>query len=254
MIFIISVGLAIIVTIIQQFTSNDRPHVEYLNLSGKIFKFELPVIDEGNEECMIDINLPDSTIAAEIYYKHLDANENWHLGKVVKINEKFSCVLPGQKANTKLLYYLKLTSSGKSYYLALNHPVTLRCQREVPKYFLFPQVIFMFLATIFACFAGLISLFNFESYKKYAKIAFYLYLFGSVILGLIVYIIALRNIFVKIEPYNNLSFYKNILIFLIWFCVFYINRKINFRYATFAACILTLIIYCIPLSALIALF
>jgi hypothetical protein len=85
-----------------------------------------------------------------------------------------------------------------------------------------------------------------DSYKKYARVSFYLFTLAALIIGLIIHLISFRHLFVQVANYNDLTFYKNVIIFLLWLLVYYVNKKSEFKYLTLAISIFTLILYCIP--------
>jgi len=242
---LIAAALTIIATFVQQFSSSDRPFNRDVKINGTSYSFSLPVLHEGNEECLIEINLPDSSVRGNLVYKLLNSSEEWKSTNLIRMNDKLVNVLPIQNANIKISYYIELISQGKTYFISKSKPIIVRFQETVPKYILFPQVMIMFLALIIACFSGLLSIFNADSFKKYANLTFYLFSVG-VFLSLLIHIIAFRHLLLQLMPYNDLSFYKNLIIFFIWFGLFKINKKYDYRYFTLTATVFTLILYCMP--------
>ena len=242
---LIATALTIIATFVQQFSSSDRPYNTDIKINSKSYSLSLPVLHEGNEECLIEINLPDTTVKGNLVFKLLNSSEEWKSTNLIRMNDNLVNVLPIQNANIKISYYIELNSKGKTYYISKEKPIIVRFQETVPKYILFPQVMIMFLALIIACFSGLLSIFNADSYKKYANLTFYLFS-GGVFLSLLIHIIAFRHLLLQLLPYNDLSLYKNLIIFLIWFGLFKLNKKYDYRYLTLTATVFTLVLYCLP--------
>ena len=244
---LIATALTIIATFVQQFSSSDRPYNTDIKINGKSYSLSLPVLHEGNDECVIVMNLPDTTVKGNLVYRLLNSSEEWKSTNLIRTNNNDNLVnvLPIQNANIKISYYIELISKGRTYYISKNKPIIVRFQEKVPKYILFPQVMVMFLALIIAFFSGLLSIFNADSYKKYANLTFYLFS-GGVLLSLIIHIVAFRHLLLQLMPYNDLSLYKNLIIFFIWFGLFKANKKYDCRYLTLTATVFTLVLYCLP--------
>jgi hypothetical protein len=246
----IAVGLTIIAVFVQQFNSNNRPAKEYSNINGKVYSFKLPSVYEGKEGCLIEINIPDSSVSGSVFYKTLNSNDLWISKKLIRMNENLISLLPNQKPNGKLQYFIELKSFDRIYYLAHNNPVIVRFQEEPPKYILYPQVISLFLALIFSFYSGLLAIFKIDTYKKYSLLAYYFMLAGALILNILVFLVSFKSLYIKFEANNDLSVYRNLLLFLLWLLVFYINRKKEQRLITIIMSSLILLIFCLPQNVL----
>ena len=245
----IAVSTAIVVIFIQQFFSVNKPAKEYCKINNTIYTFKLPVSDDGKEGCVIELNIPDTTVSGRIIYKKLIGNDDWTEIRLVR-NENLISMLPKQKPNTKLQYYIELNSKGKVFFLAHKKPVILRFQQEVPKFIQYPYMILMFLALVLSIYVGLLALLKIENYKKYSLYVFYLFLGGACVLNLIVFFISFHKLVVRFDANNDLTVYRNLLIFLFWLGVFYINRKKENRYISLFVSIITLLIFILPQNIL----
>lgn len=244
---VIAAGLTIIATFIQQIFSSDSPDKHYVTIHSAEYQFKLPVVNEGDELCQIELNIPDSSVTGTLHYKLLKGSDEWKTTRFIRMHEDMLIgILPHQKPNIKLEYYITLNSEKAEFPVAKSSPVVVRFQSTVPKFVLFPQVIIMFIALILCCFTGILSVFKIESYKKYANITFYLFVLGAFILGFVIHIISFRHILVQISPHNDLSFYKNIIITLLWLGLFYINKRTSIQYFTIIISVVTLILFCMP--------
>lgn len=241
--FLFSIGLAVIATFIQQLTSSDRPHKKYVVVNDTLLKVDMPVVHEGDD--ILSIVLPDTSIKAHIFYKRLNIDENWQKISCIRMGENLESVLPFHKPNIKIQYYVELLKEGKSYFVAKNNPVIMRFQDLAPKYLVFPYVIVMFVALVLVCFSGILAILKSDSYKKFVAFTFSLLIAGT-LLSLIIHLVTFKHLFVQISVYNDLSFYKNLLIMMFWLLLFYINRKYSVRSATFVVATITLLLYCLP--------
>ncbi len=247
---LVAAGIAVIAVFVQHFTSNDNPTKKYCNINNKVYCFKLTVYHEGKDGSVIEINIPDTAVTGVIFYKSLKANDIWISIKMIRLNETLITMLPNQKPNDKLQYYIELKSVGRKYFISQDNPVIVRFQNEVPKFILYPQIVLIFLALIFSCYVGLLVIFNIETYKKYSVLTFYLMLAGALILNLIVNLISFKSLFIKIEATNDLTLYRNLIIFLFWLLLFYVYRKKENRFVTFVISFVTLLFYCLPQSIL----
>jgi len=238
--------IAVISVFIQQFSSSDRPYNQEIQINSIDYSFKLPVYHEANEVCSIELLVPDTSVRGVLFYKLLKSKNDFKLINLIRMNEYLVSVLPHQKQNIKVQYYLQLNSAGKKYFIGKENPLIVRFQGVVPKYILFPHVVLMFVALIFSCFAGMLTFSHIDSYKKYASVTFFLFTLAALIFGLIIHLVSFRHLFVQVANYNDLTFYKNGIIFLLWLLVYYVNKKYEFKYLTLAVSIFTLILFCIP--------
>jgi hypothetical protein len=241
----ISIALAILAAFIQQVFISDNPVKTSIEINKNYYTLKLPVVYEGIQECLIELPIADSSVSGVIYYKVAKANDDWKTNSLIRMNDNLVSILPAQKPNVKLEYFITLTSKGITYKLPIDKPVIIRFQDIVAKMVYYPFVILLFISLILSCYTGLLSAYNIQPTKKYIKLTFY-FLLGSIILGLSVHLIAFRHLFLQISPNNDLSFYKNLLIFLLWLGIFYLSKKHENRYIILTVSVLTLILYCYP--------
>jgi hypothetical protein len=240
---LVSIGLAIVATFIQQLTSSDRPHRKDVVVNDTLVKLDLPVIYEGDD--IISIAVPDTSIKAYIFYKHLNIEEQWEKITCIRMGGNIESVIPFHKPNTKLQYFLELVKDGKSYFVAKNNPVVLRFQDLPPKYLMFPYVILMFVALTLACFSGILAILKSETYKKMVAFTFYLVL-AATLLSLIIHLVTFKHLLIQISVHNDISFYKNLVIMILWGLLFYMNKKYALKVLTTAISVITLLLYCLP--------
>jgi hypothetical protein len=242
---LISVGLAIVAVFIQQFFISDNPVKADVQINGNKYTFKLPVFYEGDEECIIVLSIPDKGVKGSVSYKVASSNDKWKTNKLIRMNDNLVSVIPRQKPNIKIEYFITLASYSKTYTMPLGNPIYIRYQKMVPKPIFYPYVLTLFMALILACYTGFLTVYNINPFKKYIQLTFYL-LICSIVLGLIVHLISFRHLFLQLSPYNDLTFYKNLIIFLLWFGIYQLNKKKEYRFMTLAVAILTLLLYCTP--------
>ena len=241
----IALGITIIATFVQQFASYDRPRKALIMINEEIYTLKLPVVHDANEECVVEINIPDTSVTGKMFYRVHESTEAWHSNNLIRMSDNLISILPITQPNVKLEYYLMLNSRSSQFAVVKDEPVVIRFQKEVPKYLLYPYVLLMFLALIISNFAGMLTVYNIDSYKKYVRITFYLFC-ACLLFGLIWHIISFRHFFLQVNPNNDLSFFKYLIILGIWWVVYKISQKKDWRYLTLGASVLTLVLYCLP--------
>lgn len=246
----IASAITIIATIVQQIISSDSPYRVSTLINSTDYSFKLPVLHEGNDECLIELNIPDTAIRGTIYYKIYKSSQNWNANALIRLNDNLVSILPHNKPNIKIEYYIELSSKGKIYPLAKEKPVVVRFQSIVPKPISYLHVVILFLAIILSCFTGILTITEVGSYKKYARLTFY-FLAGSIVLGLAVHLISFRHLFLQINQYNDLSFYKYLVIVALWSMVFYLDKHKTWWFVTLLVSLVTLLLYCLPQNVLL---
>jgi hypothetical protein len=241
----ISCGLAIVAAFVQQAFISDNPVKTSIEINNTNYSFKLPVVNESDQECLIELAIPDTSIKGMIYYKVAKANDELKSLTFIRMNDNLVNILPYQKPNVKLEYFITLATHGITYKLPIDNPVVIRFQSSVPKIIYYPYTLALFLVLILSCYSGFLSAYNLNSIRKYVNLTFY-FMSGSIVLGLIVHILAFRHLFLQISPNNDLTYYKYLLVFLVWLGMYYLNKKKEHRFLILAASILTIILYCLP--------
>jgi hypothetical protein len=243
----ISIALAILAVIFQRLSSPDKPRIENLIINGITYSFELPTVHEDDEEFLVEVHIPDSMISGNVYYRQFKVNENWKAVKMIRMNDNLVSVLPTQKPIIKLAYYLELQYNNKKFTVAKDNPAKVRFQKKEPKILRYPYELLMFVSLIFTVFSAFLSIYFFNSFKKYFNFAFYTFL-GGTILGLIIYLFTMRHVIIQFAPYNDVTFYKILIAFAIYSFVFYKNKKQPSKWYAIIASIGLIFYYFIPQS------
>jgi hypothetical protein len=248
LLLIISATLVVITTIYFETIAPDCPRKFNITLNDQTYTFKLPVLHQGNDECLIDIPINDTTVKGTIMYKKYNVNEPWKEQRLISMSGSLVSVFPNLNSSLKFEYYIKFITQGKSIFLANDKPVVLRFEKKIPKYISFPMRITLFLGLIFAVFAGALTVYHIDSYQKYTKVAFWFYFSGGFVLNIAATIWATRKLFVWFDINNDLSVYQYLAVFMLWGIAYWCNKKLNFKWGVLAIAIITLAIYYVPQS------
>lgn len=243
----IAVGSAIVASFIQQILDNDYPYKISVDLSGKTYTFALPKVNEGVADCVIELNIPDTQIHGYIYYKLYNSSSSWRKIKLLRLNDKLVCILPYQKPMVKIMYYLELVdNSGKIYPIAQDRPLVVLYREHPPRILTYLIALLFFTSLIISNYLGLVTAFNIPYFLKYVRLLFYL-LLAAIVLDFVAYLFAYRHLFVTPSPYNDMHFFKHLIIFVLWAILFYFHRKgEEKRLAVLAGSVVTIVLYCVP--------
>lgn len=246
-ILLVATFLAIILTFLQEFLSNQRPVMASTIIKENKYSFYLPVINEGVVDCIIELNVPDTSIWGKIYYQlHGNNNNRWYSVRLLRLNDKLVSILPYQKPNVKLAYYIELYDEQNNIYpICKDNPIVLRYKAHVPKIITYTSVVLFFIAIIIIAYLAIITGYLKEHFVLYVKWAFYLLLI-SVFFQFVDYVISYRNLLMQPSLYNDLTFYKNLLIFICWLIVYKVNQKHENRIPTLIISWLVLFLYFLP--------
>jgi hypothetical protein len=245
--FGLSIVLSIVAVIFQRLTGPDEDYKIKTSINGIKYSFKFPKTQEGetkDEGCLIQIVIPADS--GFVYYKHYDIKEIWTRNKMNhNFNENLICVLPYQKPLIQLEYYFELFVKNKRHFICKENPMIVRFQRSVPKTVTYPYVVLLFISFIFSIFSALMSISFFDSHKKYFSFSFYV-LSTGMIFGILNYLLSARHIFVRLSPYNDLTFYKSFIVYAVFAWTFLANRKRPNKLYPIIAGAMMIIFYFLP--------
>jgi hypothetical protein len=244
---IIAIGLAIIATFVQQVLDNELPYKVSVEISDTAYTFALPRVNEGVVDCIVELNVANPAVHGYIHYRLYNSNGTWRKIKLLRLNEKLVSIIPYQKPMIKIEYYLELVDGqGKIYPIAKNQPLVVLFREQVPRLLTYIIALLLFVSLIISNYMGMVTAFNIPYFLKYVRLMFYL-LGTAIVLDFAAYLYAYRHLFVVPSPYNDMLFFKNLIIFAIWAILFYVQKNgKERRLAVLAGSLLTLVLYCAP--------
>ncbi|MFN8241139.1 MAG: hypothetical protein U0X39_10395 [Bacteroidales bacterium] len=219
-------------------------------------------LDERSE---VRLAVQDTSAKATLYYRRFPTNDKFQavdfsyktypvdskfMNKVFKIYEEkgFYAPIPQQPAAGKIEYYFSVTDSKGTREYFRDEPVVIRFKGTVPGYILGPHILIMFLAMLFSTLAGLMSVFKYKSYKKYAVWTLVLLLIGGMILGPLVQLHAFGELWTGVPFGWDLTDNKTLIAFVFWILAVVMNRKQDRPAFVALAAIVLLLVYSIPHS------
>ncbi len=245
--------LAIILTfasaIYQRLTGPTHPQIAQINFNGKLYKQKFIRSHGGNDNAVIQINLPEhANLNLILYYKLFPGNFEWKKTQMEFKNGKWQAQLPHLPPAGKYQYYIKVLNGNIPIYTNSTSPVTIRFKGAVPTWILIIHVLFMFTAMLFSNATGFMVLFKHSKQKQYAILTLILLFIGGMIMGPIVQKFAFDEFWTGIPKGWDLTDNKTLVAFIAWVIAVAGNWKKKHPAFILTAAVITLIIFAIPHS------
>ncbi len=242
----IAIVISIIAVFIQQFLDNDQHYHTTIKINNNKYYLDLPKVNEGVIDCIIEVKIPDHEVEGYVYYKLLNSKGKWERIKMLRLGDKLVSIIPYQKANIKIQYYFEFFKEGKIYTFHKEEPFVVLFRNEVPKVLTYLYAILLFVSLIISNYLGILTIFNIPIFFKYIHFLFYI-LTITILINLISHLWAYRHIFVTLSPNADLRFYKYLIIYALWFIVFkWFDKYEGNRIKILIISVLTLFLFCVP--------
>ncbi len=246
-------AVALLITLVAIFYQNRTgpTHAKRIELrvaEDQEYFFKLPRSHGGESDCWLELEIPDTLITGELYFRRFPTNEDWQVTGFIRRKEKLVAFLPHQPPAGKLEYYLLLKRAGQVFREPYGEPVVIRFRGEVPAGIIIPHVLLMFLAMLFSNLALLLALFNFKQYRLYGSITMVILFIGGLIFGPLVQKYAFGQWWTGFPLGFDLTDNKTLIAFVFWLIAVFGNIRKDRRYLTLLAAIVMLVIFSIPHS------
>ncbi|MBN2638720.1 MAG: hypothetical protein JXR65_06490 [Bacteroidales bacterium] len=247
-IWILAVVLTLSAVYYQRLTGPTYPLKIKSELSGKTLSFKLPRSHVTENNCPVELNIPDSSVSGKLLYRIFPVSAKWDTLLMFRKGNMLTAYLPKQPAAGKLAYKIILSNKSQTDLLPAKDPVIIRFKGSVPDAVLVPHILFMFLAMFFSNVAGLMAIWRKRRYQTYAWITLLFLAIGGGILGPIVQKFAFGDYWTGIPFGWDLTDNKTLIALIFWIVAVLLNiKKKKYGWVVTAAVVL-LLIYSIPHS------
>ena len=246
-------ALAVIITlgtaIYQKKTGPTYPRKMHFEINDNSYSPRLPRSHGGDEDCPVELTIPDNEVTGTLFYKRYPTHEDWQSKSFQRTGDLLKATLPHQPPAGKLAYYIKLHTIGEEVKLPEEEePILIRFKGAVPGYALYPHIFFMFFAMLLSNFTGLIAVAGFKKQVLYGRITFLLLLAGGMIMGPVVQLYAFGELWTGVPFGWDLTDNKTLIAFLFWTAAILGNIKKERPWLTVLAAVVLILIYSIPHS------
>ncbi len=212
------------------------------------YNFKLVRSHGGENDCKIELNIPDQTITGILEYRKFPTTDLWTKIEMERNYDNLVGYLPHLPPAGKYEYLVILEKNGKKYPLNDAQTVVIRFKGHVPGSVLVPHIFFMFFAMFLGNLAGIMALFRYKKYKLFTNLTVIALFIGGMILGPWVQWYAFGEAWAGIPFAWDLTDNKTLLAFIFWLLAFFMNRKKERPVYTILASIVMLMVYSIPHS------
>lgn len=257
--------ITIVAALYQRTTGPTYPKKVNISLNDSMYNLKLVRSIDLSEPSVVKLKIIDTTIKANLWYRRFKTDdkfilvpfkykatpiESFLMNKVFHIyNEKgLFAEVPQQPPAGKLEYYVEISDTKGTVNIMKENPAVIRFKGSVPSYILVPHIIMMFIAMLFSTAAGLMSVFKYPSFKKYAIWTLVLLTLGGMILGPLVQKFAFGELWTGIPFGWDLTDNKTLIAWMFWVLAVIMNRKHERPLYTALAALVLLLVYSIPHS------
>ena len=244
--------LAILITlsaiIYQRKTGPTYDKKVRITIENQEYEFKLLRSHGGEQDCKVELVIPDQDISGIFEYKKYPTKDNWTKVEMDRQSEQLTGILPHLPPAGKYEYKITLVKNGKKYPLNEGTPVLIRFKGEVPGSILIPHIFFMFFAMLLGNLAGIMAIFKNKRYKFYTTVTVIALFIGGMILGPWVQWYAFGEAWAGVPFAWDLTDNKTLVSFIFWVLAYFMNRKKEKPVFTIVASVVMLIVYSIPHS------
>ena len=249
--WIIAFILTVFTAAYQRITGPTYPVTGKVYLGDDLIEYRLDRTHggEGDHEIRIDIN--DSKICGELYWKRYKTNDEWTAVEMKSKDGKLVASLPHQPPAGKLVYKIILQKGNTVISLPEKSGVIIRFKGNVPILFLIPHIIFIFGAMLLSTRTGLEYFNRGKKFKSLTILTFIFVIIGGFILGPIAQYYAFGEFWTGFPLGYDLTDNKILIGFIGWLLALIAIYKFKNpkRWIVFAS-VLMFVIFLIPHSLL----
>jgi hypothetical protein len=251
--WLLAVVITLAAAVYQRMTGPTYPKRSEIMVNDSIARLKLVRSLSLNQMPEIKLNINDTSVKARLFYKRFNTEEDFQVTNFVYRNTSsrdkgFYAGIPKQPPAGKVQYYFEITDSKGTKFYFEEEPIVIRFKGDVPAFVLIPHIIFIFLAMLFSTAAGLMSVVQNPSHKKFGIWTLILLLAGGFILGPLVQYYAFGELWTGVPFGWDLTDNKTLIALIFWALAVYMNRKQDKPVYTALAAFVLLLIFSIPHS------
>ncbi len=228
-----------------------------LTTADQEFKYKLIRTQETTEAAKISLpNTGSDSFNANLHFKRYQTKDSLSISPFTLNGEAFSTNLPIQPSAGKMEYFITGNLDGKAFRIPEigQNNIVLRYKDPVPGGVLWPHVFLMFFAVLFGMRAGLSTLFEPASMRKWAIVALIGMTIGGMILGPIVQKYAFGEYWTGFPYGGDFTDNKMLIMWLAWALAMAVigfkqkKKELLSRVIVLVAAIVMTLVYLIPHS------
>jgi len=246
--WILAVIITLAASVYQRRTGPTYEKRVEINIDNVEYKFELLRSFGGDEDCRIELTIPDAEITGKLEYRKFPTKNEWTTIEMARQSENLSAILPNLPPAGKYEYKIILSKNRKEYPLNNGESVVIRFKGYVPAEILIPHIFFIFFAMLLGNLAGIMAIFRYRKFRFYTNLTVIALFIGGLIFGPWVQLYAFNELWAGVPFAWDLTDNKTLVAFLFWLLAYVMNRKKERPVYTIVASIVMLLVYSIPHS------
>jgi hypothetical protein len=257
-IWVLAFLLALAAMIYQRSTGPTYEYKGQLEYKGEKFKYELLRSQETTEGAKITMpSIEGADYTATLNYKRYQTSDDFTAVEFkLDENQQLSAQLPIQPAAGKMEYYITGALEGKDFQIPEKgeEHIVLRYKDPVSDFILIPHVTMMIIVIISGIRAGLGSIFNDGTMRRWTVVAFSAMTLGGMILGPLVQKSAFGEYWTGFPFGGDFTDNKMLIMWVAWALALAIigfkpkKKETISRAAVIMAALVMMVVYLIPHS------
>ena len=245
--WVLAVIISLAIMVYQRMTGPTYEKDYEITYSGEVYEFELPRSHGGDEDCPVEVELPEP-FEGDIIYRRFPTNDAWDTLSLSRVGENLVSTLPHQPPAGKIEYLLELYVDGEKIPLGDSETVVVRYKGSVPNWAQIPHILLMVLTVIWSTAIIFFAVANMALFKKYIGITIIFLILGGFIFGPIVQYYAFGQFWTGWPFGQDLTDNKVLLALIVFVVAWFLRNKSYGRWLAILASVVMLAIYLVPHS------
>ncbi len=248
--WILAIVITLAAAVYQRGTGPTYPRRVSFDADGVSHAQKLPRSHGGKSDCPLVIEMPNEKVTGTLRFRRYPTTEDWKEVALTRDEKLLEGSLPSQPPAGKLEYVVVLTGEDGKTSAGPETATVIRFKGAVPAGFLFPHVLFMFLAMLVSTLVALKALSGSPGRLKYTWVTVVLLLLGGLVFGPIVQKYAFGDFWTGFPYGMDLTDNKVAVAFLFWLVALVTNLGKRRPLWIVVAAVVLLAIYSIPHSVM----
>lgn len=215
LLWVVAVAFMLVFVVYQRMTGPTYPIKGKVAFVGETIKYKLIRSWGKTGDAEIKLETPNNYITGTFKYRRFKSYDGWTYVPMQKSNGYLIAFIPHQPPAGKVMYNIILRS-GKNSVVLCKEPVIIRFTGIVPPFVLWPHIIIMFLAMVFAIRALMEAISKGDKIFILTLFTFSMFLIGGLILGPIVQKYAFNAYWTGWPFGHDLTDNKVLAAFILW--------------------------------------
>lgn len=245
--WVLAVVISLAIMVYQRMTGPTYEKDYTISYAGEDYKFELPRSHGGEDNCPVEIELPEP-VEGQIIYRKFPTDDPWDTLTLTRDSIFLRTELPGQPPAGKLEYHIELKASGERIPLGDTENVVIRYKGTVPAWVQIPHILFMVLTVIWSTAIIFFAAANLQVFRKYIGFTIIFLIIGGFILGPIVQYYAFGQFWTGWPFGQDMTDNKVLAALIVFLVAWFLRNKSYGRWLAIFASLVMLAVYLIPHS------